>query len=144
MNNNTRVFRAAYLITLDTAVLSAHNHEITVTGYGDSIQFTLDGQPATYERVEAIRKLAVNLGTFERISGPSLTPSIGNALAHRLHIDLGRLHIGGGHALASEVLGKRVSSLAALTLNEARATWSLACSLAELPTQPSILYAGLA
>ena len=142
--NSTRTFAARYLITLDTAVLSAHNHEITVTGYGSSIQFTLDGQPATYERVEAIRKLALNLGTFERISGPSLTPPIGNALAHRLHIDLGRLHIGGGHALASEVLGKRVTSLAALTLDEARELWSYAHACAELPTQPSILFAGVA
>ena len=144
MNDSTRTFRARYLVIVETAVLSAHDYRLTFTGYGAAIQITLDGKRCSKAVAEAITRLALNLGTFERISGPSLTLPIGNALAHRLHIDLGRLHIGGGHSLASEVLGKRVTSLAALTLNEAREVWSYAHACAELPTQPSILFAVVA
>ena len=124
MNSTTRTFRARYLVTLDTAVLSAHDHTVTVSSYGDSIQFTLDGQPATYERVEAIRKLAVNLGTFTRISGPSLTP-IGKARAHRMHIELARKGYPSQHAdLATGVLGRVIKHLRDLTEPEARTVWT--------------------
>ena len=119
-----RNFRARYLITLDTAVLSAHDHEITVTGHGDSIQFALDGNPTTFERVEAIRHLAMNLGTFTRVSGPSLDP-IGKARAHRMHVELARKGFPSQHAdLATGVLGRVIRHLRDLTETEARTVWT--------------------
>ena len=124
MNNDTRRFTARYLITLDTAVLSAHDHEITVTGHGNSIQFALDGNPATFERVEAIRKLAMNLGTFTRVSGPSLDP-IGKARACAMHKELTRKGYTTNHYdLASGVLSREIASFAALTETEARTVWT--------------------
>ena len=126
-----RRFRARYLVTLDTAVLSAHDHTVTVSGYGDSIQFTLDGQPATFQRVEAIRKLAVNLGTFTRISGPSLTPGIGNKAACTLHRDLARLGYtrNGSHLqIATEALERPVVSLATLSAQDAQTAYGYACA----------------
>ena len=124
MTNTTRVFTARYLITLDTAVLSAHRHTITVTGYGDSIQFTLDGQPATLERVTAIRHLAVNLGTFTRVSGPDLDP-IGKARAHKFHVLIARKGVSSAHyELASDILGREVLHLRDLTEADARTVWT--------------------
>ena len=132
MNNDTRRFTARYLITLDTAVLSAHDHTITVTGHGDSIQFALDGNSATFERVEAIRKLAMNLGTFTRISGPSLDPiGIGNKAACTLHRDLARLgySYSSSHLqIATDSLERPIASLAALTAADAQTIYGYACA----------------
>ena len=141
MNSTTRTFRARYNVEMDRTIIGAHDHLITVTGYGDSIGFKLDGQAVSYERAEGIRQLALNLGTFKRLSGPSLTPSIGNRVAHQLHIDLARLGHVNHDLVASEALERPVTSLAALTQLEAQAVWSLACALREIPTQPSIVYA---
>ena len=135
MTNTTRVFTARYLITLDTAVLSAHRHTITVTGYGDSIQFTLDGQPATLERAASIRALALDLGTFERVSGPDLTadssPIIGSQAACALHRDLARMGYtrnGSHYQLAAEALERPVFSLAILTAQDAQTVYGYACA----------------
>ena len=123
--NSTRTFTAAYPIFLDDAVIANASHLITVTGYGDSIHFAVDGQPVSTEHAEGIRQLALSRGTFERLSGPSLQPVIGKARAHQMHIELGRNGFSGQHYdLASGVLGREVTSFAALTEVEARTVWT--------------------
>ena len=125
MNDTTRTFRASYLVMTEGAVLSAHNHLLTFTGYGADIVITLDGQPCSFEHAEAITRCALSLGSFERLSGPSLTPTIGKPAAHTLHVELAKRGYPTNHYdLASGVLGRDVASLAALTENEARMVWT--------------------
>lgn len=124
MNNTTRTFRASYLVMTEGAVLSAHNHLLTFTGYGADIVITLDGQPCSFEQAEAITRCALSLGSFDRLSGPSLTPTIGKDRAHAMHVALAKHgHPTNHYDLASGVLGREVASLAALNENEARRVW---------------------
>ena len=51
---------------------------------------------------------------------------IGKPAAHQLHIELGRLGYKGHYALASEVLGVEVTSLAALNAEDAATVRSYA------------------
>ncbi len=143
MNDTTRTFRASYLVMTEGVVLSAHNHILTFTGYGADIVATLDGQPCTFEHAEAITRCALSLGRFDRLSGPSQTPTIGKPTAHALHVELARLGHGRGYEVASEVLGRTVTSLAGLTADEAREVWSYACAMREMPTLPSVVYQGV-
>lgn len=126
MNDTTRTFRASYQITLESAVLSAHTHIITITGRTlKTIQATVDGVIVTVEEAERITRLALSLGSFEKIGETSPEPSpIGKARAHAMHVELARHGYPTNHYdLASGVLGREVASLAALTEAEARAVW---------------------
>ena len=144
MNDSTRTFRARFNITLDGAVLESRDHILTITGQGwEGITATLDGQPVSLLRAAQITEMALSMGSFEKISEAAPAP-IGNRAGHALHVQLAQMGYGRGYAVASEALERPVSSLAALTLEEARAAWSYACSLAEMPTQPSILFAVVA
>ena len=123
--NSTRTFTAAYPIFLDDAVIANAAHLITVTGYGDSIQFAVDGQPVSTLQAEGIRQLALSRGTFERLSGPSLQPVIGKARARAMHVELARRGYPTNHYdLASGVLNREIASLAALIEVEARTVWT--------------------
>lgn len=127
MNSTTRTFRAKYLVIVETAVLSAHDYLLTFTGYGDSIQITLNGKRCSKAIAEVITRLALNLGTFERLSGPSLEAPqpIGKKRAHAMHVELARHGYPTNHYdLASGVLGREVASLAVLTEPEARTVWT--------------------
>ena len=125
MNDTTRTFRARYLVIVETAVLSVHDYLLTFTGYGAAIQITLDGKRCSKAVAEAITKLALNLGTFERLSGPELAQPIGKARARAMHIELARHGYPTNHYdLASGVLGREIASLAALTEVEARTVWT--------------------
>ena len=124
MNDSTRTFTAAYPIFLDDAVIAHASHTITVTGYGDSIQFAVDGRPVSTLQAEGIRQLALSRGTFERVSGPEILP-IGKARAAAMHRELARRGYPTCHYdLASGVLGREIASLAALTEVEARTVWT--------------------
>ena len=139
MNSTTRTFTAHYPIFLDDAVIASASHQITATGYGAELRFELDGQPATEEQVMTIRQLAEARGAFERVSGPEML-SIGKTIACKLHKDMAGLDVHRHYEVAGEVLGRTVLSLAALTRDEAAEVWSYACSLAERPTLPSIIF----
>lgn len=124
MQNSARTFKATYAITLDNAVLEAHTHTLTITGRtAATIQATLDGQPCTFEEAERITRLALSLGSFEKISESAA--SIGKARARQMHVELARHGYPTNHYdLASGVLGREVASLAALTEAEARTVWT--------------------
>ncbi len=125
MNDTTRTFRARYLVIVETAVLSAHDYLLTFTGYGAAIQITLDGKRCSKAVAEAITKLALNLGTFKRLSGPSQQLVIGKARAHAMHVELARRGYPTNHYdLASGVLNREIASLAALIEVEARTVWT--------------------
>lgn len=135
--NNTRVFNARYNVAVDGSILSTHRHTITASGYGDALQFALDGDPITLARAASIRALALDLGTFERVSGPDLTadssPIIGSQAACALHRDLARLGYtrnGSHYQLATEALERPVFSLAILTAQDAQTVYGYACAQA--------------
>jgi len=141
--NSTRTFTARYPIFLDDAIIAQASHQITATGYGAALTFELDGQPATAEQVMNVRQLAEARGSFERVSGPEMLP-IGKTVACRLHKDMAGLGLGRHYQIAGEALGYPVSTLAALTRQEAQDVWSYICALAERPTLPSVLFNGKA
>lgn len=143
MNSTTRTFAARYPIFLDDVIIAQASHQITATGYGATLAFELDGQPATAEQVMTVRQLAEARGTFERISGPEMLP-IGKAVAYTLHKDMAGLGLGRHYQIAGEALGYPVSTLAALTRQEAQDVWSYSCALAERPTLPSVLFGAMA
>lgn len=120
----TRTFRARFEITLDGAVLESRDHLLTVSGDSwDDLSATLDGEPVTVLRAAQITEMAQAFGTFERFypvpESQRACPQIGKASAHELHRELGRLGHGRGYDFASAVLGREVTSLAALSLVEA-------------------------
>ena len=57
---------------LDTAVLSRHDYLVYVVGSQDDIAFSANGQLLILVQAESIRRLAQKLGSFERVSRPSL------------------------------------------------------------------------
>ena len=139
LNSNTRTFTAAYPIFLDDAVIAHATHTITVTGYDKGIQFAVDGRPVSTLQADGIRQLALSRGTFERVSGPEMQP-IGKVIACQLHRDMARLGVTRHYQTASEALGYLVSTLAALSRQEAQDVWSYTCALAERPTLPSVVF----
>jgi len=60
--------------------------------------------------------------------------TVGNALAHELHKEMGRLKYGNHYATAAEVLGREVTSLAALTPEEFAVVRSYVFGQHGLPT----------
>lgn len=136
MNDTTRTFHARFNITLDGAVLETRDHLLSITGRSwETITATLDGQPVSVLRAAQITEMARQMGTFEKIAETAATfTPIGNRAAHALHIELGRLGYGRGYEIASEVLGREVSSLAALGADDAREVLSYACGQLGLPT----------
>ena len=131
--NSTRTFTATYPQYLDDAVLYIATHQITATGYGAALQFQLDGKPATLQQVADVRALAESRGTFERISGPSLTPvqpsTIGKRAAQALHLDLARLgYTNPAHyEVCSAAVARELLSLTELTEAEVPVVWAHAC-----------------
>lgn len=148
--NSTRTFTAAYPIFLDDAVIANAAHLITVTGYGDSIQFAVDGQPVSTLQAEGIRQLALSRGTFERLSGPSQQASQPITLTRRqaqaLHLDLSRLgYTSVAHyEVASATVGREVASLTELSSSEAQAVWQHACLVRGYSTPDSRHYGAAA
>ncbi|WP_407538848.1 hypothetical protein Q0M94_11775 [Deinococcus radiomollis] len=135
MNDTTRTYRARFNITLDGAVLETRDHQLTITGCSwETITATLDGQPISVLRAAQITEMALQMGTFEKIAETAVTP-IGNRVAHALHIELGRLGYGRGYGVASEVLEREVTSLAALSAEDAQEVLSYACGQLSLPTR---------
>ena len=137
MNDSTRTFRARFSITLDGAVLETRDHVLTVTGRSwETITATLDGQPVSVLRAAQITEMALQMGTFEKLTETAAAISpIGNRAAHALHIELGRLGYGRGYGVASEVLEREVTSLAALSAEDAQEVMSYACGQLSLPTR---------
>ena len=124
MNTTTRTFRARFNITLDGAVLETRDHILTITGDAwDDLSATLDGESVSVLRAAQITEMAQRLGTFEQVypvpESQRVCPQIGKATAHELHVALGKLGHGRGYDFASGVLGREVTSLAALSLVEA-------------------------
>ena len=144
MNPTTRTFRAKYLVIVETAVLSAHEYLLTFTGYGDRIQITLDGRRCSKAVAEAITKLALNLGTWEHLSGPELEPvtTIGKRTAAAPHADLGRLGYThrAHYEVASAAVGRELLSLTELTEAEMPCVWSHACLVRGFSTPVSLYY----
>jgi hypothetical protein len=136
VNDTTRTFRARFNITLDGAVLETRDHLLTITGRSwETYTATLDGQPVSVLRAAQITEMARQMGTFEKIGETAAAVSpIGNAAAHALHVQLGRLGYGRGYGVASEVLCCEVTSLAALSAENAREVLSYACGQLGLPT----------
>ena len=135
MNDSTRTFRARFNITLDGTVLETRDHLLTITGrIWETITATLDGQPVSVLRAAQITEMARQMGTFEKIAETAAVSPIGNRAAHALHIELGRLGYGRGYGVASEVLGREVNSLAALSAEDAEEVLSYACGQLSLPT----------
>ena len=150
MNDTTRTFRARYLVIVETAVLSAHDYLLEFTGYGAAIQITLDGKRCSKAVAEAITKLALNLGTFERLSGPSLEATQPATLTKRqaqaLHADLGRLGYANvaHYEVASATIGRELVSLTELTAEEAGRVWQHACLVRGYSTPVSRYYGAAA
>jgi hypothetical protein len=126
-------YRAKYRVITEDAVLSTHDYLLTVMGSTDAdITATVDGQAVTVEEAARITRLALDLGTFEKLGGTTepesvteMSAPIGKARAHRLHLLLaGEGYRGSHHALASTVLGCEVRHLSELSEDEARRFWT--------------------
>jgi len=143
MNDTTprRTWSVTCRAILDGAVVSVHAY--TVTAYrvaGQIVAALIDGVTDTVERANDLIAWAKATGTIELVEAFDGPSPIGKPIAYQLHKDLGALGVGRHYQIAGEVLGREVPSLAALTRDEAAEVWSYACSLAERPTLPSIIF----
>jgi len=140
-----RTWKATCYAMLDGAVLSIHTYTVTAFRIGDQIVTALiDGITATVERAAHLLTWARTTGTLELVEAYDGVPTIGKRIACQLHKDMAALGLDRHYQIASEVLGREVHSLAALTREEAAEVWSYACAITERPTLPSIVFGQVA
>ena len=127
--NISKTFRARLYASYgegQSASVYMGEHLITLTsGPTGQLSAVIDGQNTPVSEADRLLTWARAEGVLEVVSEEqlpvSVTPAaapIGNELASQLHKELGRLQFGRGYDLASEVLQRRVTSLAALTMAE--------------------------
>ena len=128
MNNTTTAprpktvtYRARVADVEYGVTLSVTTHHITLTrDHSGSLSAIVDGENVEYSYAEGLLNLSeAQKHTPELLEEVILTPTIGKQAARALHIELGRLGHKNHYALAAEVLGKTVASLADLTEEEA-------------------------
>ena len=100
---------------------------VTLTrDHGGRLSAVVDGENVGYGYAVGILNRASQVEKIEEAYLPSPTQLVGKPVAHRLHIELGRLGYRNHYALAGEVLGRAVTSLAALTAEEVKLVRSYA------------------
>lgn len=118
----------------------------TLTAYriGDQIVAAfVDGMAASIERAAHLLAWAQADGKLEMVAKFDGTAPIGKRIACQLHKDLAGLGIVRHYVTAQEALGRPITTLAALTTEEAQDVWSYACAISDRPTLPSIVYQGV-
>lgn len=93
-------------------------HTVTLTRTAQGITAEVNGQPATLEQGVRLLNAAARVDVLSEELMP-LPATIGNRAARDLHLTLARLGYRDHYTTASEVLERPVSSLAALTAEEA-------------------------
>lgn len=119
---HTRTWNTSTDDLMDGAVVQVRTHTVTLTRTPAGIVALIDGKPADVREADRILRGATTLTVQTEV----LEAVIGNAVACELHKDLGRLRFRDHYATASDALGRRVTSLAALTADEARTVRSYA------------------
>lgn len=119
MNTNTRAttrtwnapttYRECGVVTALTV------HTVTITRTRSGFEAVIDGRAADVLHADRILRAADRL----EVIAETLEATIGNAVACALHKELARIGYRGHYALATEALGTQVSSLAALTADDA-------------------------
>ncbi|OLV20131.1 hypothetical protein [Deinococcus marmoris] len=127
MNSNTRATTRtwnAYTTYRECSVVTALAvHVVTMTRAGASFIAELDGRPVDMLHADRVLRAADRLEVVVEVLEAA---PIGKATACALHRELGALGYKSHYALASEVLGVPVPSLAALTAEDAAVVRSYA------------------
>ena len=118
----TRIWNTSTDDLMDGAVVQVRTHTVTLTRTPTGIVALIDGQPADVLAADAILRSATTL----TVTAEVLEVVIGKPAACELHKELGRLRFRDHYATASDALGRRVTSLAALTADEAATVRSYA------------------
>jgi hypothetical protein len=136
-NISSRTWNVTIPVYLEGAWLITLTHTVTAFRIGNQIIGALvDGAEATLERAANLLTWAKREGTLTVIETVEAAQpiSIGKRVAYRLHIQLAGLGYGRGYGFASEVLGRDVTSLAALPREDAVEVLSAACGSVGVPT----------
>lgn len=119
---STRTWETRTDDQMDGAVVQVRTHTITLTRTPTGNVALIDGQPADVREADAILRGATAL----TVTAEVLEIVIGKPAACELHKELSRLKFRDHYATASDALGRRVTSLAVLTRDEARTVRSYA------------------
>ena len=119
---STRTWNTSTDDLMDGAVVQTRTHTVTLTRTRTGLVALVDGQPADVLAADAILRGATTL----TVTAEALEVVIGKPAACELHKVLGRLGFRDHYATASDALGRRVTSLAALTADEAATVRSYA------------------
>lgn len=113
----TRTWNTVTYDCMDGAVVQVRHHTVTLTRAAEGLTAEIDGQSADVLAADSILRGA----TFRTVTAEVLEvpATIGNAAACELHKELGRLRFRDHYLTASDALGYRVDSLAALSAEEA-------------------------
>ena len=130
MNSNTTPARRTWSLSIPVRTegtwLMTITCTVTALRVGNEIVSTfIDGTEASIERVANLLNWARAEGTLELLEAVDAAQPIGKARAHQMHVELARHGYPTNHYdLASGVLGREITSLAALTEAEARTVWT--------------------
>ncbi|SMB93199.1 hypothetical protein [Deinococcus hopiensis] len=116
-------------------IRSVTTHFVTLArDHSGNLSAIVDGENMNFVEASRLLDRASQVEKIEEVILPAPAP-IGNPAAHQLHRTLGRLGYRNHYALASEVLGRTVTSLAALTAEDAATVRSYAFGQLGLETE---------